>query len=369
MKVLYFTSTQSPHDLRFTKALAATEHRVFVLCLEPLAGRQWPGNIVEVEWQGINPNDVGQSLSEQLHWLDVVLENINPDLVHAGPVQTAAYYTAKVGFHPLVTMSWGSDLMLEADENPFSQFMTRYTLERTDVLVGDCACVGEKAESFGFAKKNYFQFPWGVDLHHFTPHGSAALREKLRWQDKIVLLSNRSFAPLYGVDVLLKAFAAAYAENPDLRLMLFGKGLLESEFRQFVINHSLLDVVHFGGQASLDELPDVYRSADYYLSASHSDGSSVSLMEALASGLPVVVSDIPGNLEWVEEGKQGWLFKDGNAQDFSQKILLAARQLDLLDPMKTGNRALAEQRADWNKNFPVLLEAYETAFTAVGSHD
>jgi glycosyltransferase involved in cell wall biosynthesis len=92
-------------------------------------------------------------------------------------------------------------------------------------------------------------------------------------------------------------------------------------------------------------------------------------MEALASGLPVVVSDIPGNLEWVEEGKQGWLFKDGNAQDFTQKILLAARQLDLLDPMKTGNRALAEQRADWKKNFPVLLEAYETAFGAMGSHD
>ncbi len=369
MKVLYFTRTQSPHDLRFTQALAATEHQVFVLCLEPVAGRQWPGNMEEIEWSGINPNDVGQSLNDQLQGLSQVLEGIKPDLVHAGPVQTAAYYIAKVDFHPLVTMSWGSDLMLEADENPFSTFLTNFTLQHTDVLVGDCACVGQKAESFGFNPQNYFQFPWGVDLQHFSPSGSTALRAQLGWQDKTVLLSNRSLSPLYGVDVLLSAFSAAFAEDPNLRLMLFGKGPQESQFRQFVTDHDLADKVHFGGQASLEELPDIYRSADIYLSASHSDGSSVSLMEALACGLPVVVSDIPGNLEWIDEGKQGWLFEDGNVQEFTQKILLAASQMGRLDQMKTGNRSLAERRADWNKNFPVLLKAYDAAFATVGSHD
>lgn len=369
MKVLYFTRTQSPHDLRFTQALAATKHQVFVLCLEPEAGRQWPGCIVEIEWQGINPNNTEQTLIEQLEWLKEVLERVHPDIIHAGPIQTAAYYAAKVGFHPLVSMSWGSDLLLDADENPFSQFVTRYTLERTDVLVGDCASVGKKAESFGFTNPNYFQFPWGVDLQHFTPVDDAPLREQLGWQDKVVLLSNRSLSPLYGVDVLLKAFAEAFAENPDLRLLLFGKGSQESQFRQFVIDHNLEDKVHFGGHALLEELPGIYRSADVYLSASHSDGSSVSLMEALACGLPVIVSDIPGNLEWVIEGQQGWLFKDGDVQEFSQKMLLAASQKDKLETMKTGNRSLAEQRADWNKNFPVLLKAYETALSNVESHD
>ena len=56
----------------------------------------------------------------------------------------------------------------------------------------------------------------------------------------------------------------------------------------------------------------MYRAADLYLSASHSDGSSVSLMEALGCGLPVLVSDIPGNREWVTDGEQGWLFPDGD---------------------------------------------------------
>ena len=70
--------------------------------------------------------------------------------------------------------------------------------------------------------------------------------------------------------------------------------------------------VFFGGHVPQIDLPGYYQAADLYISASHSDGSSVSLMEALASGLPVLVSDIPGNVEWVEPGRQGWLFKDSD---------------------------------------------------------
>lgn len=369
MIVLYFTRTQSPHDLRFTQALAGTEHQVFVLCLEPVSGRQWPGNIEEIEWQGIDTHHGWLKTISQLGRLKRGLRILNPDIVHAGPIQSAAFLTAMAGFHPLVSMSWGSDLMLDAGRNIFLGLITRYTMSRTDVMVGDCACVGKMARAFGYNKKHFFQFPWGVDLQHFSPIGSTELREKLGWQDKIVLLSTRSWEPIYGLDVLISAFINAQSSNPDLRLIMLGKDFKRTGYYRWLTDCVPEDKLYFGGQASLDELPDIYRSSDFYLSASHSDGSSVSLMEALACGLPVIVSDIPGNLEWVNEGQQGWLFKDGDAQEFAQKILLAASQLDMLETMKTGNRALAEQRADWNKNFPILLDAYQTAFATVGSHD
>jgi glycosyltransferase involved in cell wall biosynthesis len=70
--------------------------------------------------------------------------------------------------------------------------------------------------------------------------------------------------------------------------------------------------------------------ADLYISPSHVDGSSVSLMEALACGLPALVSDIPANQEWVSEGVNGWLFPDGNADILAEKILavIAQRRID-----------------------------------------
>lgn len=369
MRVLYFTRAQSPHDLRFTQALAATPHQVFVLCLEPDPTRVWPEGIREIEWEGIDTKHGWLKMVCQVGRLKRGLRLMQPDLVHAGPIQGAAYLTALARFHPLVSMSWGSDLMMEADRSFLQQKITRFTLARTDVLVGDCACLGARAASFGFDLSRYYQFPWGVDLDHFSPKGSTSLREKLGWQEKIVLLSTRSADPIYGLDVLVDAFIHAQERNPELRLILLGRGVADSEHANRLKARGLDEKVHFGGMATLHELPDVYRSADFYISASRSDGSSVSLMEALACGLPVIVSDIPGNREWVTEGDQGWLFKDGDSGDFTAKILSAAAQMDIITPIKNANRTLAEKRADWNKNFPVLLRAYEKAAELAGTRD
>lgn len=361
MKVLYFTRTQSPHDLRFTLALSHTEHQVFVLCLEPKPERDWPNGVTEIQWQGMNVRNGWQIDPQHLERFKKILEEVKPDLIHAGPIQTAAYAAARSGFHPLVSMSWGSDLLENIDHDEEWHRVTRFTLANTDVLVGDCASVGQKAASLGFNLSRYKQFPWGVNLFHFSPSGSANLREELGWQDKIVFLSNRSFEPLYGVDVLIEAFSNASKLNSDLRLLLFGKGSQEDALHKRINELGLEERVRFGGLATLEELPDIYRSVDFYLSASHSDGSSVSLMEALACGLPVIVSDIPGNLEWIDENEQGWLFKDGDSAECARKLLLAASQVKELQKMKKGNRTLAESRADWTKNFKVLLEAYQLA--------
>jgi glycosyltransferase involved in cell wall biosynthesis len=99
--------------------------------------------------------------------------------------------------------------------------------------------------------------------------------------------------------------------------------------------------------------------ADLYISPSHVDGSSVTLMEALACGLPCLVSDIPGNREWIQDGINGWLFRDGDVNDLTEKILYAVRNRELFPKISQAARQTAEQKADWKKNFGKLLETYE----------
>jgi glycosyltransferase involved in cell wall biosynthesis len=89
------------------------------------------------------------------------------------------------------------------------------------------------------------------------------------------------------------------------------------------------------------------------------DGSSVSLMEALACGLPCLVSDIPANQEWVTEGQNGWLFPDGNVDALAAKILAAMEQRKSLPEIGHNARAVAEERADWQKNFQKLIQTYQ----------
>jgi glycosyltransferase involved in cell wall biosynthesis len=361
MKVLYFTRGQSPHDLRFTEALSKTEHQVFVLCIEADEGREWPDGITEIKWAGLRNRYTVWKHLRLVPVLVSLIRAIQPDLIHAGPIQSVAFLVALVRFHPLVSMSWGSDLLFYPQRNKIARLITRFTLDQTDVLVGDCGSVGLAAQRFGFSTDRYRMFPWGVDLAHFSPQGSSDLRKKLGWENKIVLLSNRTMELLYDVETIAHAFVGASKTNPDLRLMLFGTGSREAKVKQILCEGGVEERVHFGGIVSKSDLPDVYRSSDFYLSASQSDGSSVSLMEAMACGLPAIVSDIPGNREWVEDGVQGWLFETGNSDELVEKILFAVNHPADIPLIKKQSRQIAEDRADWSKNFPKLLEAYQFA--------
>ncbi len=367
MRILYFTRDYTPHDHRFLASLAGTDNEVYSLRLErrnlQLEDRPLPPEVRQIIWRG------GQA---PFHWKDApslyadlrrILNEVKPDLVHAGPIPTVAFLAALTRFGPLVSMSWGSDLLHDIDLSQAQKNRARYALRHTSILLGDCLAVKERAVSLGFPAGQVWLFPWGVDLNHFCPGGGGSFRERRGWQDAFVLLSTRSWEEIYGVDVLVKAFALAHAARPDLRLILLGNGSQSGQLRRLILDNGLNEDVFWGGQVKNSDLPEIYRAADLYLSASHSDGSSVSLMEALACGRPVLVSDIPGNQEWITPGQEGWLFPDGDAQAMAQGILEAALDRDRLAGYAAAARRLAERRADWRKNFEIMLEAYRAAFS------
>ncbi len=114
--------------------------------------------------------------------------------------------------------------------------------------------------------------------------------------------------------MIARAFVIAASKRPELRLTLLGSGSQSASIRQILLIGAVYDRVLFPGQVSFSDLPDYYRNADLYISASHSDGTSISLLEAFACGNPAIVPDIPGNREWITPGENGWLFPDGDAE-------------------------------------------------------
>src|SRR4030095_8010576 len=110
-------------------------------------------------------------------------------------------------------------------------------------------------------------------------------KSKIANPKSITLFCSRTWEAIYGVDVLAKAFVKVAARNPNVSLMLLGGGSQGPHIRQILMNGGVLDRVHFGGQVGQRDLPRWYHMADIYISPSHVDGSSVTLMEALAGGL------------------------------------------------------------------------------------
>lgn len=362
MRILYFSKDYCPHDHRFLSALADSGHQVFYLRLErglrQTEDRPVPVGIEQITWSGgLCPARLSDGPRLLLE-LRQIIKRIQPDVLHAGPIQSCALLAALSGFHPLLVMSWGFDLMKDVDRGPHWRWATKYTLRRADWFTSDCEVTRQKALRFGVSDGQTTVFPWGVDLEHFSPQPR---QEALGHSPGFTLLCNRSWEPNYGVDVLAHAFVSVARQRQDVRLLLLGGGSQASLLKRIFISGGVYDRVDFGGQVRYVDLPRSYRMADVYISASHVDGSSVSLMEALASGLPCLVSDIPANQEWVTDGQNGWLFPDGDADALAARILQAMHRREELSEMGLAARRLAESHADWKKNFLVLLATYQHA--------
>ena len=381
MRVLYFSRSYNTHDLRFLKALAKTEHQILYMNIESGGEQQddidLPSDVDQIQWIGGHSQaslwDGGRYLMD----LKRVIREVKPDLIQAGPLQTVAFLVALAGFQPLVSMSWGYDLLHDANRNALWRMATKYTLGHSSVMVGDCETIRQKAIAFGMPDERIITFPWGVDLERFKPSmdeihddeqikgyktEESQLRHRLGWgEDNFVLLSTRPWEPLYGVEVLVRAFINIAKDLPQLRLLMLGNGSQAETIRKLFQEGGVLDRVYFAGQVNQADLPDYYRAADLYISASHSDGTSISLLEAMACGRPVLVSDIPGNREWVVPGEQGWWFRDGEVESLVEAISTAVDESQRLPEMGKEAYQLAQQRGNWKRNFPILLKAYDLA--------
>lgn len=358
MRILYFTLGYSTHDYRFLKSISDGGHEVFFVQLEgntrTVEDRSVPENVNQVIWKGGCEPFRWSNLAKLTFDFRCLTREIKPDLIHAGPIQTCAFIAMLSGFRPVLTMSWGFDLMDDVHRNKWWEQVTRYTLRRSMFFISDANVTRDKAVAYGMNPEKTIVFPWGVDLEHFAPSPVT------RHSSHFTLFCNRSWESRYGVDILVRAFVKVAEQNENVDLILLNGGSQSGRIRQILQSGGALDRVTFGGQVSQTDLPRWYHMADLYISPSHVDGSSVSLMEALACGLPCLVSDIPANKEWVVDDENGWLFRDGDANHLAEKILAAISQREKLPEIGRAGRRSAEMRADWKKNAEALMNVYRS---------
>ncbi|MBM3832067.1 MAG: glycosyltransferase family 4 protein [Verrucomicrobia bacterium] len=367
MRVLYFSNGYTVHDRRFLLKMAESSLQVWFMPMSAsglsLAAHPLPPGI-----EYIRPaHDGGQAVpaSDRIRWvghLDQVVNEMRPDIVHAGPIQTCGFIAALVHPRRLVLMSWGSDILEEATRDDESLWITRFALKRAHRIVCDCEAVRNAVcELISCPNERFTVFPWGVDFRKFCPGpDTTSLRSQLGWEKNFVILATRNWESVYGIEILLDAFDRAYARNAKIRLLLLGDGSLRSVVNDFVIARGLEKAVCRPGLVDPATLPNYYRCADLYLCCSRADGTSISLLEGMSTGLPAAVSNVGGNGEWIQNGCNGWLVPCNDAEQMSDSILLATSQsAHARQNMANRNRQIIKERADWDRNFAKLLLTYE----------
>lgn len=207
---------------------------------------------------------------------------------------------------------------------------------------------------------NYQVIPNGIDWELFS-HEVPPLTE---FQDgKLnILFVGRINEKRKGLVHLLKAYAQVKWQFPNCRLLVAGPGDLDKESARVIAERGLRDV-HFLGYARYEDLPRCYRTADVYCSpATGNESQGMVLLEAMATGRPIVASNIPGYASVVDDGIQGLLINPRDESSFAATLLRVLSDGDLRARLAAAARAKAP-RYRWERVTDQVLEVYAGAMT------
>ncbi|MFZ0955268.1 MAG: glycosyltransferase [Candidatus Sulfotelmatobacter sp.] len=219
--------------------------------------------------------------------------------------------------------------------------IARGVLKRTDRLVVPSGYLVDVLKEFGLAAQ---AVPNIVDLSQFVFRVRRPLRPHL--------VNTRGFHPYYCIDVVVRAFAEVQRLYPDAQLDLVGGGPVESEIRTLARDMKLTGV-KFTGVAARDQIGRCYDQADIFINASRLDNMPVSVLEAFASGTPVVSTEPESMRYLVEHGRTGLLSAPGDAHALAQNVI------HLLQDPELGERLAANSQQEFQRySWPIVREQW-----------
>jgi glycosyltransferase involved in cell wall biosynthesis len=211
---------------------------------------------------------------------------------------------------------------------------------------------------YGKNQKDITVFPWGIDLELFSRKDRSEARRQLNLDaGKFIIIFNRHFEPVYGVSCLLEAFAKFSEGKSDVEMLMLSEGSGKTEALRYITEKGLDDKIRILGRVPNKDLPLLLSASDIYVSPSLSDGTSLSLLEAMACGTGLVVTDVPAIKEWVT-ADNGIMAPRGDSGMLAEAMEKYYRSRELVELHGERNTVIAAERANWDKNYLKLKEIY-----------
>lgn len=198
----------------------------------------------------------------------------------------------------------------------------------------------------------------GIDTEKFSPRPKSAslLREFGISENTKIIGTVGRLAEVKDQSSMIEAFEVVGRHYSDSVLMLVGDGPLKSELQQFAADKNLEGKVIFTGTRS--DVPELLNLFDVYLLTSLSEGTSVSLLEAMASGVPPVVTDVGGNPSVVSNGINGFIVKPKDTVNMSKNIINLLENVKLCETVI--NNAIITVRQNYSSNN--MLDRYASIY-------
>jgi glycosyltransferase involved in cell wall biosynthesis len=361
MRICYVADGTSIHTQKWVNYFAKKGHETYLICWKVMSGYEDNVNIHLLTRFAPRIWTVSQYFSF-LSWIPQVrrlINRIKPDIVDGHFITIYGFLAACSGFHPLVVSAWGSDILIHPKRNLILKAIIKYALGKADMVTCDSEVAREGLTKLGVEPAKIRVILKGVDTQQFSrQHMNEELRTRLGISGVPTIVSTRSLEPIYNVEMLIKAIPLILKHTPEAKFVIVGSGKQRKYLENLAISLGISDSIRFVGRVLHDELPEYLALSDIYVSTSLSDTSHISLQEAMACQLAPVVTDIPANHAWIEDGKNGFIVPVDDIRALADKIVHLVRNEHLREEFGRENRRIIQEKAEYENEMSKIEKAY-----------
>lgn len=245
-----------------------------------------------------------------------LIQEYAPSIIHIHQMNSYAYYSliaARKSSVPKILTAWGSDILLSPKKNCLLKKMVQFNLRHADFFTSDSEFMAEEMRSLLPKRK----------LDILIANFGIEIIEKDLLKENIIY-SNRLHKKLYQIESVINAFKLFLENSIDKtwKLVIAATGEETDNLKSLVEQLNLTENVEFAGWVNNEKNIEYYSKAKLFVSIPESDATSISLLEAMAYGCIPVLSDLPANREWIDDGKNGIIVNSPSENIFDRALKL-----------------------------------------------
>lgn len=359
LRLCYIANANTVHSHRWISYFAAQGHQVDWISVSPCTSEPPSNVMLHLVGPGAGSARSPLALTKAAWRIRSLVRRINPDLVHAHYAGVNGVLAAQAGVRPFVVTAWGSDVLF-AGRRTVTGLPIRAALRAADSVTCDAEHMRRAITSMGVAADRLDVIYFGTDTELFSPGGrDRQLAETRGVAGHPTVISLRNFQPVYDLPTLVRAMPVVLAHVPDARFLLGGSGPEEKTVRTLAAELGVVDAITFLGPLPASALPAHLRLADVYVSTSRSDaGLAASTAEAMACGLPVVVTNSGENDRWIADGRNGFVVPVGDHAALAHRVVDLLRDAARRVACGQANRAAIVERNSYRTEMAKVEALY-----------
>jgi L-malate glycosyltransferase len=290
-----------------------------------------------------------------------LLARLQPDLLHVHYASGYGTLARLAGWRPTLLSVWGSDVYSFPERGPLQAWLLRGNLRAAQALASTSEAMADQVRRLWPGAGPITITPFGVDCTRFCP-----LPAERPHGQPLTIGTVKTLAPAYGIDLLLQAFAQLRQRLPAtaMRLRLVGGGPQWAELQALAQRLGLADAVTFTGPVVHEQVPAQLRQLDLYVAPSRHESFGVAVVEAMACGLPVLVSDAGGLPEVVQHGVSGLVVPAEDVAALTDALARLVADAGLRRRLAQAGRERVLALYDWPRCVDRMIECQDAVITA-----